>query len=450
MKKIISMLLLSNSCYAGIESEMTKFFDSLGYSSNITPANAYHEQQGGYYTAGSMVARAKRSQENLFGFMPPNSASQCGKFDFYGGSFSFISAEQFLSLLTNIGQNALGYGISIALQTAAPQMKSTLDQLMATLQDVNNMMLDSCNASATLLGGILPRTEASSQVLCQEVGHANNRFEDLAHSRQQCGKGNKADEVIAGKNQDHADLLGNEFNLAWKALNKEVMFRNDRTLAEIFMSISGSVIMQKNGEKRYPVFLDSLAIKNNLIAALIEGGEAMVYKCDKVGVDECIHPVEIKTMIRPEDSFLAKIDNFIQSLQNKIKSDGEISEAEKSFVNLSNFPILKILAVETAFKSGNSPLAAHEVSHAIAFDIVLRYLEDTLALTNYAVKKLQAVQFDELPFKEFNREIRQVRNQIYQKRQGLYQQLNTTLAFVERTSQIEKQLHALIGSGDLL
>ena len=55
-----------------------------------------------------------------------------------------------------------------------------------------------------------------------------------------------------------------------------------------------------------------------------------------------------------------------------------------------------------------------------------------------------------MPFKEFNREIRQVRNQIYQKRQGLYQQLNTTLAFVERTSQIEKQLHALIGSGDLL
>src|SRR4051812_5894088 len=107
MKRIICIWLLSFNCHAGIEGEMHKFFDNLGYGSNITTANSYHDQQGGYYTAGSMVARAKREQANLFGFMPPNAASQCGKFDFYGGSFSFISTEQFLSLMTNIGQNAL-------------------------------------------------------------------------------------------------------------------------------------------------------------------------------------------------------------------------------------------------------------------------------------------------------------------------------------------------------
>jgi hypothetical protein len=46
-------------------------------------------------------------------------------------------------------------------------------------------------------------------------------------------------------------------------------------------------------------------------------------------------------------------------------------------------------------------------------------------------------------FKVFLTELRTSKTLIYQRRQGLFHQMNTTLAVMERTQQIERQLHQL-------
>ena len=74
---------------------------------------------------------------------------------------------------------------------------------------------------------------------------------------------------------------------------------------------------------------------------------------------------------------------------------------------------------------------------------MLQYLTRAVDLTAYAAAKLQSVQLTGEPFKEFTSGINQVRKLIYQKRHGLFAQLNTTLGVIERTNQIEKQLHDL-------
>ncbi len=453
IKRLMTIILTtySSMTVAGIESDLNKFFDNLGYVNNVTRPNSFSNQQGGYYSGGSLLSRSNVENANMFEAIPPNFSFGCGSIDLFGGAFSFINKEQFLALMNNIGKQSIAFGIQVAMQTAAPQLKSVLDQLMGAIQDMNSLNINSCNAASSLLGGVLPKSQATSNTLCESIGIAKNRFSDYAAARQGCGADGQSASINSGKNNDgFKDLLGDEYNLAWKALNNSKMFSGDRNLAELFMSISGSIITKKHGKQFNSEYLMPLASNDKLIGALVHGGSAEVYRCDKTGSDECLNPISVSITIPKESAILHKVQEYINKISHKVLVDGVIDENEKSFVNSTYFPILKIIAVESAFKEGQAPISADEVAEVVAYDIVLRYLTRVVDLTAYAAIKLQSVQLTGEPFKDFAVGINQVRKLIYQKRHGLFAQLNTTLGVIERTSQIEKQLHDLFMNEEIL
>ena len=451
MKKLVVIIftVYSTMALAAIGEDLNKFFDSLGYANNVTRAHSFNNQQGGYYSGGSLMLRGNVENASIFEVAPPNYAFGCGAIDLFGGAFSFINKEQFLALINNIGKQSIAFGIQIAMQTAAPQIKSVLDQLMGAIQDMNSLNINSCNAAASLLGGILPKTQATSSTLCESIGISKNKFSDYAAARQGCGHDGRSVEINREKNDGFKDLLGDEYNLAWKSLNTSKMFSSDRNLAELFMSISGSVIMKNHGKQQSPEYLMSLATNDKLIGALVNGGKASVYRCDKTGSDECLNPSSTEITVNKESSILYKVQEYINKISRKVLEDGAIAIEEKAFVNATYFPILKIVAVENAFKEGQAPISADEIAEIVAYDIVLQYLTRVIDLTAYAAAKLQSVQLTGEPFKEFTNGINQVRKLIYQKRHGLFAQLNTTLGVIERTNQIEKQLHDLFPEGSL-
>lgn len=443
-KLIISLLIIySSTVVAAVGDDLNNFFDKLGYANNTSKPLSFNNQQGGYYSGGSLMLRGNVENATMFEVMPPNYSFGCGSIDLFGGAFSFINKEQFLALVNNVGKQSIAFGIQIAMQTAAPQVKSVLDQLMGAIQDMNSLNINSCNAAASLLGGVLPKTQATSSTLCESIGISKNKFSDYAAARQGCGADGKAAEINQDKNDEFKGLLGDEYNLAWKALNNSKMFSSDHKLAELFMSISGSIIMKKHGKQASPEYLMSLAANDKLIEALVNGGSAEVYSCDKGGADECLNPKPVAITIAKENAILYKVQEYITKLSQKVLTDGSIAPEEKAFVNSTYFPILKIIAVETAFKEGQSPISADEIAEVVAYDIVLQYLTRVVDLTAYAAAKLQSIQLTGEPFKEFASGITQVRKLIYQKRHGLFTQLNTTLGIIERTNQIEKQLHDL-------
>lgn len=443
MKKLLAVIftIYTTIGLAGIDQDLNKFFNNLGYANNVSRPHSFNNQQGGYYSGGSLMLRGNVENTSMFEVMPPNYAFGCGAIDLFGGAFSFINKEQFLALVNNIGKQSIAFGIQIAMQTAAPQIKSVLDQLMGAIQDMNSLNVNSCNAAASLLGGILPKTQATSSTLCESIGIARNKFSDYAAARQGCGADGRSAEINRDKQDGFKDLLGDEYNLAWKALNNSRMFSSDRNLAELFMSISGSIIMKHHGKQANPEYLMSLATNDKLIGALVNGGKADVYRCDKIGSDECLNPRAQEVTVSKEAAILYKVQEYINKISRKVLIDGSINAEEKAFVNSTYFPILKIIAVESAFKEGQAPISADEIAEIVAYDIVLQYLTRVLDLTAYAAAKLQSIQLTKEPFKEFANGINQVRKIIYQKRYGLFAQLNTTLGVIERTSQIEKQLH---------
>lgn len=435
----------SDSVTASVQEDLEKFFVSRGQSVNVTEGGAYRDQMGSYFTGGSLMARSKATNTNLLSVQMPSFNSGCGGIDLFMGGFSFINAEAFTQMARNIGSNALSYGFSLALQTVTPQIKSVIDRLMAVAQDANNMNVNSCQMGAALVGGLWPKTDASSQLLCNAIGTSRNVFTDYAAARQGCGAGGQRAAINSQKNQEFKDVLGDEFNLAWKALKKHALFQQDNELAELFMSLSGTLIARKNGQ---PNYLAPLIDNEDLLSALVNGGQVQVYRCDNHNEDACLNPTMVVVTIPPQQAFLAKVDRLIQSLNAKLKTDSPSTPTEKDFVNSTHLPIFKILAIQTAFKPDNNPLQLSELSEVIAYDILLKYCHRVVDLVSESVKHLQSVQINDTDIQTFLSELRLAKTLIYQRRQGLFHQMNTTLAVMERTQQIERQLHQLFSEGE--
>ncbi len=264
-------------------------------ANNVTAGGGYQDQTGGFYTGGSVFARSKVNNADLFSLQMPHYRSGCGGIDLFLGGFSFINAAEFTQLLRNIGSNASGYAFNLALATVTPQIKSVLDDLSAKVHSITNQTINSCEAAATLVGGAWPQTDASSQLLCNAMGNELGKASDWAQSRQKCGVKKERESINAlkgtGKAVEFKDILGDEFNVAWKAIQKNAFLSKDPQLAEFFMTISGTIVSRLvKGRLEVKVF-PSKSIDPQLLSALIKGKAGVqIYKCDLHDENQCLHP----------------------------------------------------------------------------------------------------------------------------------------------------------------
>lgn len=447
---LLALLLFTSPLSAGMQQNLESAFQKLGMANNITEAGGYQDQTGGFYTGGSVFARSKVNNADLFSVQMPDYRAGCGGIDLYLGGFSFISEAEFTQLLRNIGSGAAGYAFSIALATVTPLIKSTLDGLLDNVRDITNQSINSCEAGATLAGGVLPQSDASSKILCDAMGNNLGKFSDWAQSRQKCGAKGERESIHNLKNTEEGkefkDILGDEFNIAWKALQKNGFLSKDPGLAEFFMTISGTIISRRVQKRVEVVVLPSKSEDPELINALIMGKtKAKVYKCDQTGESQCLKPVlKEDVVLKGEDALFQKVKAFLASLSQSIRDGTQLEKTEvekhKAFVNSTKIPILKIIAIEAAFKEGGSPISTNELSEAIAYDILLHYLEEVMSLVLESVTKLEKTQIDGQVVEKFREGVFHSQKLLIAKRTALFEQMAITLDFIERTQQIESKL----------
>ena len=99
---------------------MQDWFNDIGAYGNVTGANAYRGQTMNFYTGGSLYMRTPVRNYPLASITPPSFRAGCGGIDLYAGSFSFINKDQFVALLRNIGNNAIGAAFNMALCSMSP------------------------------------------------------------------------------------------------------------------------------------------------------------------------------------------------------------------------------------------------------------------------------------------------------------------------------------------
>ena len=146
-------------------------------------------------------------------------------------------------------------------------------------------------------------------------------------------------------------------------------------------------------------------------------------------------------MTLPEAKALhGRVQKLLLSISDNVREDKPLSPEQKAFVNSTMIPVLKIIAVESAFKGGGAPLNIANFSEAIAHDILLQYLDEVMAVVWESVTQLNNSQINDHQIESFRAGIAQSRKVLFTKRTALFEQMAITLELIERTQQIESKL----------
>ena len=354
---------------ADVNGDLNGFFGSLGYSGNVSQAQAWQGQAAGYFSGGSVYLRNPVKNVQLISMQLPSLNAGCGGIDSYLGAFSMISGEEIQRFAKQIMSNALGYAFDLALQTMVPELKQAKDFLQKLASDVNSMNMSSCQAAQGIIGGLWPVTQVSQQKICQDIAGENHLFADWAASRQGCTVGKQGDNVTSKASDAEKDQVLKNKNLIWDSLSKNGLLGGDRALKELVMSTVGSIIFNKDGDV---TILTPLVDNRDLIKVLMRGGTAKVYGCDEASL--CLGPVVANLSISESHALVTLVKNLMLSMQNKLVDDRPLTDQEKGFVNTTSVPVLKYLT--NAQSMGMSATYLLQVSDFIAQDLMIQYLQE--------------------------------------------------------------------------
>ena len=104
---------------------------------------------------------------------------------------------------------------------------------------------------------------------------------DWAAARQGCGAGGQRSNVISqkGTKEGYKDILADEFNVAWEVIKRNGFLNANKDLANLCMTLAGTIVSYREGDKGRVVTYPSKADNDDLLKALFDGGEATLYAC---------------------------------------------------------------------------------------------------------------------------------------------------------------------------
>jgi len=429
-------LLAANSHAKNIGEDLTHYFNSLNMGSNITQPHAYQGQRAGFYTGGSLYARSSVRTLQFMRVNWPKVSAGCGGIDMTFGGFSHIKGKEFVDFTKNVLNNSQGLAFQLALEQATPLLGNVATKLGNVSTWINQGGLNSCQISESGVLGLWPKTRQAQQHACQNIGQAKNIFSDWAEARQGCGKGSSNydyDRVI-DDNSSNDEVIDNT-NIAWNALKKNGLFGNDQELAELMMSLSGTLIITRDKGGVHFQRLPSLIANKNLISALLRGGEVSLYHCDeKVN---CLQPILTKMVIDSDHGLESKVRDLILDMASNIKENIEQSEAIKGLIEATQYPIMKMVSVQLAFVKDSAVVDVTRYSEAIGIDILFQYLSENLHLVKQAVSTQQ---YPEALMKEFQKDLMEARKELSQIETSAHQRMSMAMQMIQETQTIEQML----------
>lgn len=454
LKKIILGILaclISVSASAGVGSDLENFFDSIGMANNVSDGGAYSGQRAGYYTGGSLYARAPARSYQLTSFQVPHARGGCGGIDLYGGSFSFINSDQLVAMARNVGQNALGFAFNLALSTLCPKCEELTSKMQSWANYVNSMNINSCETASGLVGGIWPQTAENQKQLCQAIGTERGIFTDWAAARQGCSAaGQQSSTLAAGKSDPrYRELIFDSGNVAWKALKKNTWTASDTELAELIMNLTGTVIINKatNTDDTPPSpTIVPPNLSPNIINSLMTGGSVTILGCNNgTGENQCT-TLRNKTISVPK-GFVDRVTAILSNIYNAIVDDTPLSPTgvEVGLLNSTSLPVYKLLNVWASYNpSGALNTIVSTYSDMIAMDVLFQYLDTIAQAAKESTNRLAIPQ--ELS-KSYLDQIDELRSLIAGRRENFIHQTDRTIQMVQETMVIERTLISRFSPG---
>ena len=376
----IASACVSLTALANIDNDLNSFYRGLGYQSNVSAPTAFHDQAAGYYTGGSLFLRNQVKNVQLVSVELPSFSGGCSGIDAFLGSFSMISAKNLMKMMKNILSSGGAYAFDLALTTTLPQIKTVKDYIQKYANDMNNANINSCNTAEDLVGGLWPKTQSSQQQICRDVGSHNGAFTDWASAREGCGTGGEFDRGIGDGGTRKNEMIINK-NLVWDALKNNGLTASDTELAELLMSLSGSIIIKRNGDKTQKITLMSMAHSQDIIKALLYGGQAKRYACDET--QHCLNPHRTTMRITPRHALVSQVTTMIRTLNADVAMDrGTLTPAVRGFLEMTPVPVLKYITNSLALGKAINP---NEFSDLIAIGLLNQYVSENIQIVQEAL-----------------------------------------------------------------
>jgi conjugative transfer pilus assembly protein TraH len=437
----------------GVNGDLTNYFDSLGFSTNVTSPHAYNGQEAGLYTGGSLFARTPVRNVQLVQVELPSYRAGCGGIDIFTGGFSYVKYDDLVNLMQNIMNNSAGYAFTLAMETATPELANVMKYIHDAEAFINRQNINSCETAESLVGGAWPKTRATQQQICRDIGGSKGGlFDDWAQARQKCGVGSEFSSTMNRARSDprYKNMVFDSGNIVWKVIKQNNLLNGDDELAEFFMSLSGTVIISKEGQGDdapvnylpLPGLMDKQT--NNLIHALLKGGDVSIYKCDTTDENGCLMQQPNKTTkitILEDNAFGSRIKNLLDQMVDNVIDDKPLTKEQIGLLEATSLPVYKMLNVQVAYAKDKDTLDISSYADIIATDIIFQYLQETLRIIR---ENVASSQYPEEIIKAIQPNIDKELTELRAEQKNAYSRMAMTIQLIEKTQVIEKML-----AGDL-
>jgi len=436
--------------FADVNGDLSNFFDGLGMVSNTTAPHAYQGQQAGYYSGGSLYARSTVRNVQLIQVDLPSFRSGCGGIDVFAGGFSFVNNNEIVNMMRNIMNNAKGYAFKLTLAEVTPLIKNVLSDIQDIANKANQMNINSCETAEQLVGGVWPKTRANQQQVCQDIGSTTGIFKDWAEARQGCTSDdlnyNFDSTMQAGsQNPAYKNLILDNGNLVWRALQANSLVSGDEELAELLMSLSGSIIIKKTGTGKsasnHFEVLQSLATDHSLFKAILYGDNATIYKCDET--TQCLNPRLQTIPIAKKNALINRVADLLRQISQKIITDEKLTPQEIGLIQSTRIPIYKILNVQAAYQKDPNILDVESYADVIATDILFQYLQENLELVRLSSRSLQ---YPAEIMSQFNEGVNAALSDVRTEERNAQNKISQAFQLIEQSQVLEQMLAGQLSS----
>lgn len=362
-----------------IGTDLKDFWERSGGGVNYTRPQAYQGQLGGYVTLGSLYVRTRPRSSGLLNIQLPSIRAGCGGIDIFGGAFSFISKEELIQLGKAIMQNASSYAFELALESMSPAVHEQMAKLRDLVQKANAMNINSCEAGQLLAGGLWSAIDGNTQHVCKTVGTMSGSFADALASRYGCGHEGKTTSTLNNADGALKDQIPVNVNYAWKAIKKNVFLRGNPRLAEVFMTMSGTLITTaaaNDNEGPHFQAIPPRAFTPDVIQAFVEGGTLKVLRCDET--EKCLKPTLTDMTIAQNDAFYAKVRGIVKGIADALRDDTKLSPDAVGLIGITSVPVYDTLKTATAYKHQFTDDEVALISELVAIDFAMMYTQDAM------------------------------------------------------------------------
>lgn len=339
---VVSLVLMpfaTVSAQSALGTQMERMFD--GAMVTTTSPGFYEGITSGVITGGRFRMREKIVNTPLVGLTPPSFSHGCGGIDLYAGSFSFISKDEFLTLIRSVASQAKGYLFQLAISRMCNPCEAKMAQLSKIVREINQNFSNSCQMAQGIVNDVIPGLQNKEKWKSSTFSFASDAG-DVFEAFSGIGEGTPAaSEQQALLSPGNTDACRNEGNVIWCLLRQKNVAENIIAVAdlgsginiieasELLMSITGSwiagkaepYVQEEDGENSIEKPKTNVPGKKVSLSQLMEGGDNItIHEC--LGGNEATECLDVRDAPITLEGFESIVSNELYGYIDAITGNG--------------------------------------------------------------------------------------------------------------------------------